>query len=114
MEKFIFLFRGGNMQELTPEAAQSHFQKWYTWMQQLIASGNYSGGDPLEQTGKQVIGNNKTITDGPFIEAKEMVGGFMAITAKDMDHAIELAMDCPTYELNGKVEIRPVRSKMMN
>lgn len=112
MQKFMFLFRGGNDFD-SPEAMQQHMQKWFAWMQQLVADGTYIDSDPLENTGKQVNGRSKTVTDGPFTEAKEMVGGYFVINARDMDHAVEISKGCPIFEADGKLEVRPIRSKDM-
>jgi hypothetical protein len=48
------------------------------------------------------------ITDGPYLEAKDIVAGFMIIQAPDLDHAAELAKGCPMLAGDGAVEIRPV------
>ena len=48
------------------------------------------------------------ITDGPFTEGKEIVGGFVALPANDMDHAVELSKECPIFEYGGSVEVREI------
>jgi hypothetical protein len=48
------------------------------------------------------------VTDGPFVEAKDIVSGFLTIRARDLAHAAEVAKDCPILEGDGSVEIRPV------
>lgn len=47
--------------------------------------------------------------DGPFAEAKDLIGGFTLIEARDLDHAVELAKGCPIFEFDGGVEVRPIR-----
>jgi hypothetical protein len=49
------------------------------------------------------------VTDGPFIEAKEMVGGYLIVNAKDINEAVEISKGCPIFLENGKVEVRPVQ-----
>src|SRR4051812_27363669 len=112
MEKFMYLFRNGvtGMQEQSPEAMQAHMQKWVGWMKSLGEKGILVGGEPLEQTGKQVNGANKVITDGPFVEAKEAVGGYLIVSAKNIDEAVEISKGCPIFELDGKIEVRPIQS----
>jgi hypothetical protein len=66
------------------------------------------GGQPLERSGKIVKGAAKSVIDGPFAEAKDVVGGFTLIKAKDVAHAAELAKGCPILERGGQVEVRPV------
>ena len=61
-----------------------------------------------ERTGKLVKGKQKTITDGPFAEAKDVIGGYSLIEARDLDQAVELSKGCPIFEFEGAVEVRPV------
>jgi len=112
MEKFMYLFRGGaEGHGLSPEAMQAHMQKWVVWMKTLGEKGILAGGEPLQRTGKQVTGTKKVVTDGPFTEAKEIVGGYLIITAKDIDEAVEISKGCPVLEVDGRLEVRPI-SKM--
>jgi len=84
-------------------------QKWMSWMQNLSDQGHIKDrGQPLEATGKVVKGRQKTVTDGPFAEAKDLVGGYTLIEAKDLNEAAELSKGCPIFERNGFVEVRPV------
>jgi hypothetical protein len=110
MEKFIFLFRGGMGDSRSPEDMQAEMQQWFNWIDGLRKKGIYVGGDPLERTGKQLAGKKKTITDGPFIESKEMVSGYVMITAKDIDEAVEISKSCPIFEYDGHLEVRPVHT----
>ena len=48
------------------------------------------------------------VTDGPFVEGKEEVGGYLIVAAKDLNEAVELAKSCPILENNGTVEVRPI------
>jgi hypothetical protein len=113
MEKFIYLFRGGMDNAASPEAMQAHMQKWQNWMTDLGKSGKMIAGEPLQPSGKQVNGSKKVVTDGPFIEAKEMVGGFIVVNAKDINEAVEISKGCPIFEMDGKVEVRPVQKMEM-
>ena len=65
-------------------------------------------GQPLEHAGKLVKGKQKIVTDGPFAEAKDVVGGYTLIEARDLDQAVELSKGCPIFEREGSVEVRPV------
>jgi hypothetical protein len=105
MSEFLYVFRGGRG-EGTPEQMQQIMQKWMGWMKQLQDSGNFKGGNPLEQTGKVV--SPKNVTDGPFAEAKDVVGGYLLIEAKDISHAVELSRGCPGLTVGGTVEVRPI------
>ena len=109
MSEFTYLFRGrhttGSLQE-----RQKHIEKWVAWFKELGAKGHVKDpGHPLEQTGQVVKGKRKIVNDGPYAEAKDVVGGNMVIEAKDLQHAVELSKGCPILEVGGSVEVRPVQ-----
>lgn len=108
MEKYIFLFRGGDGSSLSPEQQQEQMGKWMQWVDKLSKQGRYLAGEPLLPVGKTITGPKKSVTDGPFAESKEIVGGFFMIHAKDLDEATEIAKECPDYHLGGIVEVRQV------
>jgi hypothetical protein len=108
MSEFVFLYRGG-AQDRSPEQMQQMMQKWMAWMKDLGAKGHIKDrGQPLERAGKLVQGRQKTVTDGPFAEAKDVVGGYTLIEAEDLSEAVELSKGCPIFEVEGAVEVRPV------
>ena len=113
MSQFLYLYRmtEASRQENmgTPERAQQSMQRWMKWMNDLDAKGHLKDrGQPLERTGKVVRGQQKTVTDGPFTEAKDLVGGFTLVEARDIDQAVELSRGCPILEGGGSVEVRPI------
>lgn len=87
---------------------QAHVKKWYVWSDALMAKGHSLQGQPLADTGRTIRGKDRIITDGPYAETKDLVTGAMIITAASFDEAVELARDCPVFELGGSVEVRPV------
>jgi hypothetical protein len=108
MSEFLYIYRGGQ-RETSPEKIQQRMQKWMTWLKDLGAKGHIKDqGQPLEPTGKVVKGHNKTITDGPYAETKDVVGGFTIVEARDIDQAVELSKGCPVFETDGAVEVRPI------
>jgi hypothetical protein len=108
MSEYVFLYRGGGRPG-SPQEAQAVMQLWMNWMQDLAKRGHMKDrGQPLEATGKVVSGKEKAITDGPFAEAKDLVGGYTLITASDLNEAAELSKGCPIFERGGSVEVRPV------
>ena len=107
MAEFIYLFRGG-MPESSPEQMQQQMQKWRVWIEELGKKGNYKAGDPLDRGGKVVSGKQKVVTDGPYAEAKDVVGGYLMVVAETLATAAELAKSCPIFETGGSVEVRPV------
>ncbi len=105
MKQFLYLIRGGDekFSQLSPEEFQAHMEKWGKWMAEIKAEGF-----PLDAEGKVVSGGGSVVSDGPFAEGTEMVGGYLLLPAKDMDHATEMAKGCPVHEMNGTVEVRPI------
>lgn len=112
MSDFIFLFRGGQ-EESSPEQMQKHMQKWQNWMKELGQKGHFKAGEPLDKSGKVVKGSRKAITDGPFAEAKDLVGGYIIVSASNLDEAVELSKGCPIFEREGIVEVRPIMKMSM-
>jgi hypothetical protein len=107
MAEFIYLFRGG-MPESSPEQMQQQMQKWRVWIEELGKQGHYKSGDPLDRGGKVLSGKQKVVTDGPYAEAKDVVGGYLMVAAETLGAAAELAKGCPIFEAGGSVEVRPV------
>jgi hypothetical protein len=108
MEKFMFIFIGGDASHLSADAQQAHMQKWFAWVEKLTQEKRYVSGEALLPDGKTIKGAKKTVTDGPFTEGKEIVGGFFVVLAKDLNEATEMAKACPDFDLSGVVEVRPV------
>ena len=108
MEKYMFLFKGGDVSKLSPEAQQAQMQKWLSWIEKLQKDDRYVSGEPLLPGGKVITGSKKTITDGPFAESKEIIGGFFIVNAKNLEDATTMAKDAPDYNFGGSVEVREV------
>jgi hypothetical protein len=111
MSNFIYIFRGGQTPNASPEAMQAQMQKWMNWIQRLKERGTYISGEPLQPGGKVVSSSSakKIITDGPFAEGKEVVAGFFLIRAESLDEATEISQDCPVFDTGGSVEVRAIR-----
>jgi hypothetical protein len=110
MSEFVYLYRSGVRQSRSPEQAQQEMQRWMTWLKDLAEKGHVKDpGHPLERSGKLVTGKSRTVTDGPFAEAKDVVGGYTLVQATDLSQATALAAGCPIFDLaDGIVEVRPV------
>ena len=109
MKDFLFLFRGGEPSaNLSPAQVQQRMQKWTTWIQDLSKAGKFKSGYPLENAAKVVSGKNRLVTDGPFAESKEGVGGYLIVAASDLGDAADVAKGCPIFEEGGAVEVRPI------
>ena len=111
MSQFIYLYRNSQQPQGSPEQMQQQMQKWMTWLKALSDKGHVKDpGHPLERSGKVVKGASRTVTDGPFAEAKDLIGGYTLIEAKDIGQAVDLSAGCPIFEAGGSVEVRPVMS----
>ena len=92
------------------------FQEYQTFTQDLTKSGKNKSGAPLEQSTTATtvrVRNGKTVvTDGPFAETKEQLGGFYLIEAKNLDEAIEIASRIPSARV-GSIEVRPIMKMNM-
>ena len=110
MAKFLFVYRSGKDYRYTmpPEEMQEILQKWNTWIIEGVRKGwMLDPGDALKKEGR-FVNANKVVTDGPFVEAKEIVGGFSIVQADTLDAAAELAKGCPGFLRGGTVEVRPL------
>ncbi len=114
MSEFVLLYRSTPEARAeamaTPERARQSMATWRAWMEEMKREGRLVNvGMPLEHTGKVVAGRARTVTDGPYAETKELVGGFSIVEAKDIDEAARIAAGCPILQGGGSVEVRPVR-----
>lgn len=107
---FMLLLRGGvSNRDLSPEQLQRQIERYMNWIEKLRRDGHFVAGEPLDETGKVLSGKDGlTVTDGPFTESKEEVGGYFIIRAKDLEAAVELAKGCPIFRNNGTVEVRAI------
>lgn len=110
MEKFMLIFHGGLPAEARPSAEemQANMAKWMAWIDKLAKAGKYVSGEPLMPGGKIIKGNSKGVTDGPFTEGKEIVGGFFIVNAGSYDEAVALCEDYPDYANGGSIQVRQV------
>ena len=95
----------------TPEDLQAVMNEYWAFNEAIDKRGANLGGEALHETSKattvRIRDGKDLITDGPFAETKEQLGGYYLISAKDLDEAIEIAKLCPGSR-RGSVEIRPV------
>jgi len=111
MSKFLYLFwnKQAGWAPQSPEQMEQRMKTWMVWMDGLKQSGHFQGaGDRLEGTGKLV--KAKSVSDGPYAEAKDTIGGYIVVQAKDIDEAVELSKGCPILAGEGMVEVRPIAS----
>lgn len=94
--------------ELSPEAMQAVLAQWQAWIGALAEQGKFVSTNRLMDHGKIVSGSKKAITDGPFTEGKEIIGGYLILKAASIDEAVELAKGCPVLSHESRVEVRPI------
>ena len=90
MNQFLIMVRGSDHSVASPEQMQKRMELFTAWVQKVL-NGRYVSGAPLEE-GDAYLLKSKTdvVTDGPFIESKEMISGYMIINANDIKEAVEL------------------------
>jgi hypothetical protein len=106
----IILHESDNIpQQLSPEEMQAIVARYKAWGQRLRDSGSFVGSNKLENSGRVLRGSNGklSITDGPFAETKDVLGGYFLVQAKDYEHAVELCHGSPHLDY-GAVEIRRI------
>lgn len=98
--------------DVSPEMIQAIIAKYTAWSGKLAASGKLLGGDKLRDNDRgRFMKQNKgevVVTDGPFSETKEVIGGYFKIEAPSYEEAVALSRDCPHLELGGTIEVREV------
>jgi hypothetical protein len=109
--KFLFVYRNSSESygSMSPEEMQQMLQRWQSWITEGIRQGwMLDAGDGLKKEGR-VVNGKKIVSDGPFIEVKEIIGGFSIVQADTIDAAAELAKGCPIFLRGGSVEVRPLQ-----
>ena len=117
MKEYLLLFRSdeGRKLQQSPEKWRPHSLKWMQWLTDVAESGKFVSAQPLATTGRLVTGPGKVVTDGPFMEGKEMVGGYLVCKANDYDDAIDVSNGCPILEFDdGVVEVREIQEMKMS
>ena len=97
---------------LSPGERTALAERWNTWVASLLAKDQMRSGHPLALDGRVVSGSHgERITDGPYAEAKEVVGGYVVIKAPNLDTATEIARGCPGLSVGLTVEVRELLSR---
>lgn len=104
----MLIFQGGIKSDASPEELQANMGKWMAWVDKLRGEGKYDSGEALLPGGKLVSGTN-AVTDGPYTEGKELVGGYFIVNAATIEDAIANATDnYPDFDYGGTVQVRQV------
>lgn len=110
MNQFLIIVRGSDHATTSPEEMQQRMNLFGEWVQKVL-DGRYVSGAPLEETDARLLkSKTEVLTDGPFIESKEMISGYMIINANDIEEAVELTKKNP---LLGKFQLEVRKLKPM-
>ena len=109
MKEFMMIFRMAPMGDFqpTPEQMQESIEHWQNWIGGIAAQGKFVSTNQLGFTGK-TLKPDGVVTDGPYAEIKEIVGGYIIVKANDFDDALTLAEGCPILFVGGHVEVREI------
>jgi hypothetical protein len=113
MARFMLLLHDnpGNGADASPEEIQAIIGEYVAWRRGIESSGKLVGGEKLADEGGRDLSladGELRVVDGPFSEAKEVVGGYFTIEAADYDEAIAIASDCPHLKYGSRIELRQI------
>ena len=105
--EYLVIARGQWDKNLSQDQIQNVIDQFYTWYDRLVEEGKIKRGQRLRYEGK-TVGRQNVITDGPFGESKEVIGGYWLIVANNLDEAVEIAKGNPCLDYGPFLEIRPI------
>lgn len=113
MEEFLLIMRHQDGSKIaSPEQMQEWMKQTMEWIGKIAAQNKFVSGTGLPFDEARVVRSNKLVTNGPFGEIKETIGGFMTVRADSIDEAVEFAKGCPVLQGEGNtVEVRKVAKK---
>lgn len=107
MKNFLFIIRGEGPTDASPEQMQQALMQYKQWASSL--GSTYVDGQRLENTGVLLEDKSTIVTDGPFLESKEIIAGYVIVQSSNLEDAIEVAKNCPLVD-HCMLEVRPVLS----
>jgi hypothetical protein len=110
MDEFILIFRHEDGNKIaSPEQIQVWMKQTMDWIGGIAAQNKFSGGNGLPFDDARVVRSNNVVTNGPFGEIKETIGGYIIVKAASVDEAVEFAKGCPALQGEGNtVEVRKI------
>ena len=109
MNEFLLVFRRDVTTKETqpsPEQMQAAIKPWQDWIGGIAAQNKLASPPKRWSAYGRVVKQNNIITDGPYVEIKEAIGGLIFIKANDFEEAVEIAKGCPVLQWGGNVEVR--------
>jgi hypothetical protein len=107
MPNFLFLYRGGReaYEKMLPDEREAMMERWRAWLSEGLKQGSMrDSGDGLKRE-RRVVDSKRVVTDGPYAETKEVIGGFSLVEAESLDAAADLAKGSPVLLVGGTVEV---------
>jgi hypothetical protein len=111
MKDFLLIFRAdySRLATLSDEERPAMTKRYMDWVSGIAANDSLvDRGNRLAPTGKVVSGTGDIVTNGPYTEIKEFIGGYSIIRAGSYEDAVALTKNLPVFELDGKIEIREI------
>ncbi|MBB6127224.1 YciI family protein [Mucilaginibacter lappiensis] len=110
MKEYALIFRHEDGQKVaSPEQIQIWMKQTMDWIATIAAKNKFVSGTGLPFDDARVVHANKTVTNGPFGEIKETIGGYIIVKADTVDEAVEFAKGCPVLQGEGNtVEVRTI------
>lgn len=110
---YLLLFHSTEWwKEMGREELEKYLAQSEAWIGQLMASGKAVGGQALARRGVMVTGKGgRNVTDGPFAEAKEVIGGYLRLNVGTFEEAVAIAKSAPMVASGGSIEVRPLTNE---
>ena len=110
MDEFLLIFRHEDGQKIaSPEQLQTWMKQTMDWIGTIAAKDKFVSGTGLPFDGARVVRHNNVVTNGPFGDIKETIGGFVIVRADSVEEAVEFAKGCPVLQGEGNsVEVRRI------
>jgi len=113
MDEYILIFRHQDGKKVaSPEQIQMWMKQTMDWIGGIAAQNKFSGGNGLPFEDAKVVHHNNVVTNGPFGEIKETIGGYVIVKADSVDEAVEFAKGSPVLQGDGNtVEVRKIAKR---
>ena len=107
MQEFLLLIHGSGYKDESKEALKVHMERYANWMNDLLEKNKYIRGNRLDESGNFLINRDTVVSDGPFLEPKEIIGGYILLQAENLEEATRYARTCPLSD-EFQISIRPM------
>jgi len=107
MNEYLLLMKGDDSASASPAEMQERMGEYMVWMQRMMSEERLVAGQPLQPSGTHLTDRDSVVTDGPFLEPKEIIGGYVIVRAADLDEATNIARDCPLLK-HCEIYVRPL------